>query len=173
MEVDRDMDRERAEDPVSDLPNCNTGRYLREILIAVDGPRDEVRPSEIADRLDVTPASVTGMTGRLAADGYVDHEPYGGIRLTTRGAKMARHVQWRQCVLQQFFSTYLDVEIPESASYPASFALPVEAIRRLREVVDIDCRDECDDRVWGEECECRDPLESTSLSTPGIDDSSA
>lgn len=148
-------------DPVTDLPNPNAGRYLRIILTAVESPDAEVRPSTIADQLEVTPASVTEMTARLADDGLVDHEPYGGISLTTKGASMARHLQWRQCVLRRFFEESVDLEIPPRAAYEASFALPVSALRQLREAVDLDCRDQCDERVYAETSVDTDTAERT------------
>lgn len=137
-------------DPVIDLPNPNVGRYLRIILTTVDGPGEEVRPSTIADRLEVTPASVTEMTARLAEDGLVDHEPYGGISLTPDGARTARHLQWRQCVFGRYFEEIVGTEIPNEAAYEASFALPLSALRALRETVDLECQDTCDDRVYDE-----------------------
>lgn len=153
------------ESPVTVLPNRSAGRYLREILMAVDGPAGEVRPSEIADRLDVAPASVTEMTQRLAAEGFVDHEPYGGISLTANGASLARHLQWRQCVLSRFFSTEFGVDIPEQAGLRASFELPIDAIRRLRESIGLVCQDRCDDRIWSGECSGSPRRESMLSST--------
>jgi len=144
--------RSRQRDPVADLPNPNAGRYLREILVAVGGPDEEVRPSTVATRLGVTPASVTEMTGRLAAAELVDHEPYGGISLTERGASLARHLQWRQCVLRRFFEEAMEVEVSPAASFEASVALPIAALRALREALDLDCRDRCDDRVFTADC---------------------
>lgn len=139
-------------EPARELPNRNAGRYLRTILGAVEGPEDEVRPSHIAERLDVSPASVTEMTSHLAEDGYVDHEPYGGISLTARGASMARHLQWRQCVFARFFETTLEETLPGPASYEASFALPADVLDSARAYVGMDCKDECDERVWESEC---------------------
>ncbi|MFW5965612.1 MAG: metal-dependent transcriptional regulator [Halodesulfurarchaeum sp.] len=141
-----------AIDPVAKLPNRNAGRYLRMILATVDGPEDEVRPGRVADRLGVSPASVTEMTDRLAEKGYVEHEPYGGISLTRRGRDMARHLQWRQCVLLTFFETTLGVTLPERASYDASFALPAEALHQAREAVDLECDGRCSERIWEEDC---------------------
>jgi len=139
-------------EPAHELPNRNAGRYLRTILGAVDGPDDEVRPGHVAERLDVSPASVTEMTNHLAEDGYVEHEPYGGISLTPLGASMARHLQWRQCVFTQFFEDTLSVQMPPAASYEASFALPADVLDEAREYVGLDCRGQCDDRVWEYEC---------------------
>jgi DtxR family transcriptional regulator, Mn-dependent transcriptional regulator len=39
----------------------------------------------LAARLGLAPSSVTGMVKKLAAQGLVDHEPYGAVRLTDRG----------------------------------------------------------------------------------------
>ena len=141
-------------EPARELPNRNAGRYLRTILGAVDGPEDEVRPSLVAERLDVSPASVTEMTNHLAEDEYVDHEPYGGISLTAKGASMARHLQWRQCVFTRFFDATLSASVPEPAAYEASFALPANVLDEARAYVGLDCKDSCDDRVW--ETDCRD-----------------
>ncbi|MFB6109316.1 MAG: metal-dependent transcriptional regulator [Halodesulfurarchaeum sp.] len=146
------MSRSDHPDPVADLPNRNAGRYLRTILGAIEGPDEEVRPTHIANRLDVSPASVTEMTRRLEAEGYVDHEPYGGISLTRKGEAMARHLQWRQCVLTRFFEDSLSVSLPETASYEAGFALPAEVLDAAREHVGVDCEDRCDERVWGQNC---------------------
>lgn len=134
--------------PVEDLPNRNAGQYLRAILLALEGPTDEVRPSSIADRLEVTAASVTEMVHRLESDGYVEHEKYGGISLTREGERLAKHLQWRQCTIRRFFATYFDVEIPDEACYRASFELPTAALGTLRDAVDLDCEDRCDDRIW-------------------------
>ena len=141
---------------VPEPPNATAGRYILAILAAVDGPEGEVRPSTLADRLGVTPASVTEMTERLAAQGLVDHEPYGAIALTADGTAVATNLQWRQCVLRRFFADEMDIEIPEAAAVSAGTALPEAALRRLSDAVDIDCRGRCDDRVWEPERSCLD-----------------
>ena len=151
-------------EPAHELPNRNAGRYLRTILGAVDGPDDEVRPGRVAERLDVSPASVTEMTNHLEEDGYVEHEPYGGISLTPLGASMARHLQWRQCVFTTFFEDVLSVRMPPAASYEASFALPADVLEAAREHVGLDCHGQCDERVWEYQCweEARDSVEPTA-----------
>lgn len=147
-------------EPARQLPNRNAGRYLRTILAAVEGPDDEVRPSLLAERLDVSPASVTEMTNHLADAGYVDHEPYGGISLTSNGASMARHLQWRQCVFTKFFESTLSETLPDAAAYEASFALPPEVLDAARAHVGLDCRNRCDERIWETNC-LREDEEST------------
>lgn len=144
----------QRQETIPEPPNATAGRYILAILSAVDGPDGEVRPSTLADRLGVTPASVTEMTERLAAQGLLDHEPYGGIALTEAGTQVATNLQWRQCVLRRFFAEEMDVEIPESAAVSAGTALPEAALRRLSEAVELDCRGRCDERVWEPERSC-------------------
>jgi|GEM_PF-1498108 len=162
------MSLQNQPEPSRKLPNRNAGRYLRTILGAVDGPKDEVRPSRVADRLDVSPASVTEMTNHLEEAGYVDHEPYGGISLTPEGAEMARHLQWRQCVFATFFEDVLDVSVPSTASYEASFALPADVLDEARAYVGLDCIGRCDERVW--ECRCWETADQP-LAGPSIEES--
>ncbi len=48
--------------------------------------------SEIARELDVAAASVTAMVKRLARHGFVRHESYKGVRLTSTGRKIALEI---------------------------------------------------------------------------------
>jgi DtxR family transcriptional regulator, Mn-dependent transcriptional regulator len=48
--------------------------------------------SALAERLGVSPASISGMLKKLAALKLVDHEPYHGVRLTDAGRRIALEV---------------------------------------------------------------------------------
>ena len=48
-------------------------------------PDERVRNGELANYLDVSPASATEMVQRLAKNGFVDYVPYKGARLTEKG----------------------------------------------------------------------------------------
>lgn len=50
---------------------------------------DAVTTSALAERLDVSPASVTGMVKKLAGLGLLEHEPYQGVTLTEPGRQIA------------------------------------------------------------------------------------
>ena len=63
--------------------------------------------SAIAERLDVAPASVTGMIKRLAESGHVEHEPYRGVRLTSGGRSAALAVMRRHRILETYLITRL------------------------------------------------------------------
>jgi DtxR family transcriptional regulator, Mn-dependent transcriptional regulator len=51
-----------------------------------------VPTTALAERLDITAASVTGMVRKLAGLGLVDHEPYRGVRLTADGEDIALQI---------------------------------------------------------------------------------
>ena len=70
------------------------------------GPNN-VGTQELADSLDVTPASVTKMILRLTDIGLVDHIPYKGASLTRKGELEALSVVRRHRLLETFLSQTL------------------------------------------------------------------
>jgi len=56
----------------------------------------------LAERLDVRPASVSGMLKKLVVLGLVEHEPYRGVRLTERGRLVALEVIRHHRLLELF-----------------------------------------------------------------------
>ena len=70
------------------------------------GPND-VGTQELADKLEVTPASVTKMILRLTERGLVDHIPYKGASLTKKGELEALSVVRRHRLLETFLSKTL------------------------------------------------------------------
>jgi DtxR family Mn-dependent transcriptional regulator len=56
--------------------------------------------NDIADRLAISPASVSGMVRRLADQGLITHEPYRGVRLTGDGRRAALRTLRRHRILE-------------------------------------------------------------------------
>jgi len=56
----------------------------------------------LAERLEVRPASVSGMLPKLTELGLVVHEPYHGVRLTDRGKRVALEVVRHHRLLELF-----------------------------------------------------------------------
>lgn len=76
------------------LPEERTSRledYLKAIYHLVQD-RGYASTVDIAESLRVKPPTVSSMLQRLAARGYLVHVPYRGIKLTDKGAKVARSV---------------------------------------------------------------------------------
>jgi len=63
--------------------------------------------SQLAEVLDVQPASVSGMIRRLAEDGLLEHEPYRGVRLTRAGSREALKVLRRHRIIESYLVQHL------------------------------------------------------------------
>jgi DtxR family Mn-dependent transcriptional regulator len=75
--------------------------YLKTIFeIAGDGGQPRVKL--IAQRLGVTMPSVSGAIENLQKKGLVEHTPYGDVKLTTKGRRVARQVKDRNEIIYRF-----------------------------------------------------------------------
>lgn len=63
--------------------------------------------SVVAARLDVAPASVSGMVRRLSEQGLVSHAPYAGLHLTKKGRTVALQLVRRHRVIEAYLVTAL------------------------------------------------------------------
>jgi DtxR family transcriptional regulator, Mn-dependent transcriptional regulator len=63
--------------------------------------------NDIALRLDISPASVSGMVRRLADQGLITHEPYRGVRLTAGGKSAALRTLRRHRILECYLTEVL------------------------------------------------------------------
>jgi DtxR family transcriptional regulator, Mn-dependent transcriptional regulator len=83
------------------MPTPAVEDYLKAIYQLSMGD-EPVGTSAIAERLGISPASVTGMLKRLAQQGLIDHELYQGASLTARGRREAVRMIRRHRVLELF-----------------------------------------------------------------------
>src|SRR5207237_10795758 len=74
-----------------------------------DGGEAAVATNVLADRLGVTPGSVSGMVKRLDELGLVAHERYKGVRLTESGRRVALEVIRHHRLLELFLAEVLEV----------------------------------------------------------------
>ena len=72
------------------------------------GPND-VATLDLAQHLNVAPASVTKMIQRLTERGLVNHIPYRGASLTSEGERRALSVVRRHRLLETFLAQTLDL----------------------------------------------------------------
>jgi DtxR family Mn-dependent transcriptional regulator len=75
------------------------------------GERSEgaVTTNALAERLDVTPASASGMVRKLDELGLVAHVPYKGVRLTAKGVRVALEMLRHHRLLELYLAQALDV----------------------------------------------------------------
>jgi len=83
-------------------------QYLK-VLLAFEGS-ENVTMTQIAQRLGVSSASVTGMAKRLSSKGLLRHQPYGGIELTPEGRDIAVRLLRRHRIAELYLF--------EKLSYP-------------------------------------------------------
>ena len=77
--------------------------YLKAIYgLSETADEQGVATSEIAEKLALAPASVTGMIKRMAESGLLEHEPYRGVKLTDEGQKAALAVMRRHRILETY-----------------------------------------------------------------------
>jgi DtxR family Mn-dependent transcriptional regulator len=97
---------------MSDQPSRAVQDYLK-ALHRLGGVEDTVSPVDLATRLQVRAASVTGMLKRLAEGGWVEYEPGRGARLTPAGVAEARRVIRRHRLVELFLTRVLGLDWSE------------------------------------------------------------
>ena len=80
--------------------------YLKAIYELARGD-EPAATNDIADRLAISPASVSGMVRRLADQGLITHEPYRGVRLTGAGRTAALRTLRRHRILECYLTAVL------------------------------------------------------------------
>ena len=91
--------------------------YLEQISTLIE-EKGYARVVDIAQNLNISQASVTGMIQRMDSDGLVSYEKYRGVILTAEGEKIATAIIKRHKSLTEFFNlfglndeeTYQDIE---------------------------------------------------------------
>ena len=63
--------------------------------------------SEIAQRLELSPASVSGMVKRLSEQGLLEHIPYKGVQLTPDGRRAALRMLRRHRLIEAYLVAFL------------------------------------------------------------------
>lgn len=80
--------------------------YLKAIY-SIEQAGDAAGTNDLATRLEIAPASVSGMVRRLADLGLVSYERYRGVRLTDAGRKAALRTIRRHRVIEAYLAKAL------------------------------------------------------------------
>jgi len=118
-------------------------QYLKAIYLAQrleDGP---AATGTLADMLDVSPASVNEMIGKLESRGLVDHEKYAGATLTDDGIVRAEDTLQTYCIIERFLYNVLEVEDFRGEARALESVIDDTVAERLDTI--IDRREECPD----------------------------
>jgi DtxR family Mn-dependent transcriptional regulator len=85
-----------------------TQDYLKTIY-SLTKNNELVNNTDIAQKLDVAPASVTEMLKKLSEQGYIQYSPYHGSTLTQKGLKEAQKITRKHRLLETFLSDVLHI----------------------------------------------------------------
>jgi DtxR family transcriptional regulator, Mn-dependent transcriptional regulator len=77
--------------------------YLK-VIYEIERRAGAAATNDIAQRLSIAPASVSGMVRRLADQGLLAHERYKGVRLTSAGRRAALRTIRRHRVIEAYLA---------------------------------------------------------------------
>lgn len=143
--------------------------YL-EAILAIEDEKHAARPKDVAQRLSVSPPSVTAALQNLAARKLVNYAPYDLVTLTDEGRRLAADVARKHAALQRFFRDLLGLE-PEEADDLAchmEHSLPPHALGRLVEFMDFIDRSPHGGVKWSAEKGFAPRDMDTTVSAPDI-----
>ena len=91
----------------------NREDYLINILRLTDGT-GVVKTTELANYMQVSPASVTEMLKVLQKEGLVNYERYRGVSLTEEGNIKARNLRRKHHIMERFLTDVLEIDHKEA-----------------------------------------------------------
>lgn len=98
------IDDPRTSDPTSESEEM----YLITIARATeDGHQGPIPVPHVADVLSVSRVSANEMVKKLVARGFIEYEPYHGVKLTPSGASVANRVLRRRRLWSSFLAEHL------------------------------------------------------------------
>jgi len=90
-----------------DLISASVQDYAKAVYALEARKGTAVSTNELAERLGVTPGSVSAMLRKLSEVGLVEHEPYHGVTLTSQGRRVALEVLRHHRLLELFLAEEL------------------------------------------------------------------
>jgi Mn-dependent DtxR family transcriptional regulator len=141
-------------------------QYLKAIYLVQrtdDGP---AATGQVADALEVSPASANEMIGKLEDRGLAEHEKYKGVSLTDEGVVRAEDALQTYCIIERFLVNVLGVEEFREEARQLEPVIDETVADRLDTIIDRE--DECPDCFDAEADACC-YLEAVVESDPATD----
>ena len=95
------------------MPTVSVENYLKAILHLHEEGKVQVSTTELACRVNSTPASTSAMLRKLGDKGWVAYERYHGVHLTSDGRRIAMNILRRHRLWESFLVDHLGFEWDE------------------------------------------------------------
>lgn len=112
-------------------------RVIYELLAEKQGEKQgeekqeaEVKSIDIANKLEITKASVSEMIKKLAEQGLVTAHPYSSIQLTKKGKKKAEEISYKHNTIEKIAKKLNHDKAHESA-HELEHAFSLELVKKL------------------------------------------
>jgi DtxR family transcriptional regulator, Mn-dependent transcriptional regulator len=114
-------------------PLSKSDREALKAIYRVARDNEGAHTGALAERLGVSPGTVTATVKRLADRGYVDHKPYRGVELTEEGRRRAIEAIRRHRIVERFLADMLGYAWNEADRLAKTFEhdLPQEVEDRI------------------------------------------
>ena len=113
-EVTKEDAKTSSKNSTYNLPSASIEEYLEAIFRLLQNNNRYAKTGELAQVLNVKPASVTQMIQKLAAKSYLKYVKNKGVRLTSKGRKLALDVLRRHRVAERLLVDLLGVSWEEA-----------------------------------------------------------
>jgi DtxR family transcriptional regulator, Mn-dependent transcriptional regulator len=106
--------------------------YL-EMIYFLESESGKARPKDIAERMHVRAASVTGALRALAEKEMIHYLPYGSATLTDEGREIALQIAGKHAALLTFFTQVLGIERDDAEEFACSMehTIPDHILQRF------------------------------------------
>jgi DtxR family Mn-dependent transcriptional regulator len=131
-------------------------QYLKAIYLIQEQEDGPASTGDIADLLEVSPASANEMIGKLEERDLADHEKYKGVSLTDDGIVKARDALQTYSIIERFLWEVLEVEEFRTEAKQLESVIDETVAERLDTIIDRqDCCPDCFD-AEADACELLD-----------------
>ena len=126
------MSKDRPKQSRPEPLTANLEDYL-EAIYCLQCDQKAARAKDIADRLGVQRASVTGALQSLSTKGLINYHPYSSVTLTDMGFELAVQIDHRHQVLTDFLGRFLRLppEVAEANACRLEHHIDDQALERL------------------------------------------
>ncbi|AFZ71823.1 metal-dependent transcriptional regulator [Natronobacterium gregoryi] len=111
-------------------------QYLKAIYLAQRIEEGPASTGTLADLLEVSPASVNEMIGKLEDRELVEHEKYKGASLTDEGLERAHDALQTYCIIERFLANVLEVEEFRAEARALESVIDDTVAERLDTIID-------------------------------------